>query len=324
MSGMYNGARYGLGQGVSINFRGGKIIYEGSTFLGGGVYHKAAVSMTMTNPPGLIRPGVTTDFVSVQVKLEHAQPAGVAGLRMGISPGNIARNSIKCYTDGQASNCDSFASAYLNSGQQNMRNGHTTITLSDNTPDEFKVNVWITDGSSTLVLVKEYTYRRIKKTSDHPGQNVTTGNTLRRRGKVKVHDLSGTYQKGKLKVTLENGRYVCRSYASYNAALRREGFYTGIAQFEVSTRPDIEASKDTSMPANYSSAYSGKCLNVIDGKTTYVNCHVLVGVAIPEYIVGRMQLIGWVKKRDRLKYRMGPWLHDSRMERDAVIGEIRY
>jgi len=164
-SGSHNGTAYGIGGNVSMEFGNNKIIYEAESYVRGGLYHKAAVSLTAAEPPAIIPPGVSTDFVSVQGGVEYSQAEGAAGFRMGISITNIRGDVLKCYTNGEPGRCDNFASASINSGQRNIRNGRVMISPGNDAPDEFLVSLWVTDGSSTLVLIREYTYRRVDRSS---------------------------------------------------------------------------------------------------------------------------------------------------------------
>ena len=60
--------------------------------------------------------------------------------------------------------------------------------------------------------------------------------------RISRHDLTGSYSKGNLKVTLENSRFIGRNYAPFlnTDPYRGKGYHTGMIWFEVSTHPDIE------------------------------------------------------------------------------------
>jgi beta-lactam-binding protein with PASTA domain len=147
---------------VKLIFSGNTIYYNTKASNGRGGYEEAGISLTWTDPPSVITPGNWSALMSVKGQVTNANPRGLAGARTGISVNKIRGNILKCVTGGRTGRCDNFASAVNNYGKVGLINGEVQISLGDKDPEEFNVTFWITDGGTTLALIREYTYRRVR------------------------------------------------------------------------------------------------------------------------------------------------------------------
>ncbi len=137
----------------------------------------------------------------------------------------------------------------------------------------------------------------------------------KKRGLVlSVHDFSGSYQDGDLKVTLENGKYIGRLYYSYNSKKdKRRGYYTGIPLFKASTEPVKRATPQ-------GTAYPARVLTLKNDRVTYENGHVWVNTTM--WAPGWMTVSVSHQQNGREIFHSSSYTHDSRLYRNAKIGTV--
>ncbi len=144
---------------VKLKFRDNKVYWNSESYGGDFNYYEAGIAFTWTGPPSFIRPGEKSLFISVKGEVTLTNPKGHTSARLGIGVDKIRGGILECFKDGERSGCEQFAWATA-TGKAHIVNGESYISLGNKDPDEFKVSLWITDTSSTTVMIREYTYRR--------------------------------------------------------------------------------------------------------------------------------------------------------------------
>jgi hypothetical protein len=124
---------------------------------------------------------------------------------------------------------------------------------------------------------------------------------------VTNYNLAGSYSKGMLRVTVENGRYVGRTYAPYDVA--------GTVLFDVVMTPE-----EITYYRRLFSGYRGRCLDKTAGQPAYVDCY----VGATYWILPPRQFeIHWWAIRDGGLYQIGAqrW-HDTLVYPHATLGIV--
>jgi beta-lactam-binding protein with PASTA domain len=181
--------------------------------------------------------------------------------------------------------------------------------------------------------------QKVNAQSPAPGTTAAPGTTVRvdvwgeyasrpvYRPRIFRHDLTGNYEKGAIRVTLENGRFIGRNYGSHldTESYRRKGYSRGIVLFEVSIQPDIEeTARSRQIPGTWGGAvaYPGKVLTEINNRATYVNGYVYALGCIRDDM--RYRLIIRLGRMENGRIRSGgDYYHVSRSLSEAEVERIQ-